>query len=145
MAEFGDVVSTLELDGVREDVKIIFKDTVLIYRVTDIGTLNEATSLYENPTTLTLYDGPGQLTPIRSRRDKFDVIGEGAVFTRQYRLSVPYEAGLADPLEGVQIRDLIQMTVSNDPQLVDRIMEVRDVTTSTNIGYRQITVHDFRE
>lgn len=145
MAEIGDLLSEIELDGIREDVKPIFVDEIHVWRVTSLGTLNEATSLYENPVTETIYQGPAQLTPIRSRRDKFDEIGGGSIFTRQYRLSVPFDAGLADPLEGVQIRDRASITVSRDEQAIGREMEVRDVVVSSNIGYRQITLHDFKE
>ena len=145
MATIGDLLSVIELEGIREDVKPIFVDEIHVWRQTSIGTLNEATSLHENPTTLTIYLGPAQLTPIRSRRDKFDEIGGGSVFTRQYRLSVPYTAGLADPLEGIQIRDRASITISRDPQAIGREMEVRDVVVSSNIGYRQVTLHDFRE
>ena len=141
----GTVLSEVELDGIRDDVEIIFTDEVRVFRVTSKGTLNTATSVFENPTSIVIYEGPGQVTPIRSRRDKFDVIGEGAIFTRQYRLSVPWTAGLVDPLKGAQIRDSVVTFASQDPQLIGREFEVRDVTTSTNIGYRQITVHDFRE
>lgn len=141
----GTVLSEIELDGIRGDVEIIFTDTVRFYRVTSLGTLNTTTSEFESPVSEVIYEGPGQVTPIRSRRDKFDVLGEGAIFTRQYRISIPWEAGLVDPLEGVQIRDHAVTLVSRDPQLVGRVFEVRDATTSTNIGYRQITVHDFRE
>jgi hypothetical protein len=141
----GTVLSEIELDGIRDDVEIIFTDEVRFYRPTSLGTLNTATSQFENSTSGLIYEGPGQVTPIRSRRDKFDVIGEGTIFTRQYRISIPWEAGLVDPLQGVQIRDRAVTLTSRDPQLVGRIFEVRDATTSTNIGYRQITVHDFRE
>lgn len=74
-----------------------------------------------------------------SRRDRFDELGEGLVFTRQYRVNVPYTE------IDIQIRDRFTILTGTDAQLIGREMEVRDVVVGTNMGYRRIMVHDFRE
>ena len=74
-----------------------------------------------------------------SRRDRFDEFGQGLIFTRQYRIVLPH------PADGIQIRDIWTTTSSDDTQLIGREMEVRDVMVGTIVGYRSLTVHDFRE
>ncbi len=86
-----------------------------------------------------IFTGKCSIYPIKSRRDRFDEFGHGLIFTRQYRIVLPHTA------DNVQIRDLWTATSSDDPQLIGRELEIRDVIVSTILGYRSLTVHDFRE
>lgn len=135
-----DLITPNELAGLRTDVDQIFSYECNITRDQGEGDLNENTSEYDNkPDDLVLYNGPYFLSPIISRRDRFDEFGEGLIFTRQYRVAIPYT------VDNIQIRDLFVAVTSDDPQLVGRPMLVRDVLVATHLGYRRLTVQDTRE
>lgn len=135
-----DLVTSNELTGIRTDVEQIFSFRCQVLRSEGRGDLNEATSEYENvPNPTILYDGPYFLTPIISRRDRFDEFGQGLVFTRQYRVDIPFDE------DTIQIRDTFIALTSDDTQVVGREMLVRDVLVGTHLGYRRLTVQDTRE
>lgn len=135
-----DLLDDLELAGIRLDVDpFLFEDACTITRTTDQGTVNTITGELESPTSLPIYTGTCSLYPIESRRDRFDEFGQGLIYTRQYRVVLPYD------VPEILIRDIFTLTASDDPQAVGRPMEVRDVILSTNLGYRRLTVQDVRE
>lgn len=135
-----DLITPTELAGVRTDVDQFFSYECNVFRDEGLGALNEATGLYDSPPADTvIYNGPYHLSPIISRRDRFDEFGEGLVFTRQYRVIIPYDQ------DDIQIRYYFQAVTSDDTQLVGRPMLVRDVIVGTHIGYRRLTVQDTRE
>ncbi len=111
-----DLITANELAGVRTDVDQIFSYECEITRSEGKGTLNTNTSRYENPPDPTLiYNGPYLLAPIISRRDRFDEFGQGLVFTRQYRVVIPYTA------DDIQIRDSFVAITADDPQLAGNV------------------------
>ncbi len=134
-----DLVTDSELAGIRLDVEPIFSDTGKIERLTDLGTLDHDTGLYTGPTRITIYEGVLSIHPIISRRDRFDEVGQGLVFSRQYRIDLPWF------VDDVQIRDLFTGITSDDPQVPGREMLVRDVLIGSNLGYRRLTVQDTGE
>lgn len=129
-------ISDLELAYIRDDAAQLFKDVGVIERITTLGVLDHDTAEFVGEVRATIYDGPCSIYPIESRRDRFDEFGQGLIFTRQYRVSLPWDE------EDIQIRDLFHLTISNDPQAINREMEVRDVFVSTLLGYRRLTVQD---
>lgn len=133
-----ELISTAEVDGVRADIEQLYVDQGRFYRLIGKPALNP-NGTADPPPEADIYVGRMSVYPIMSRRDRFDELAEGLVFTRQYRVEVPWDT--AD----IQIRDRLIVTVSRDPELIGRILEVRDVIVETNIGLRRITVHDFRE
>ncbi len=139
-----ELISTSELAGIRLDAEQLFVDACIIERRPTSKTdstreVERGTGqLIDDPREL-LYTGKCSIYPIKSRRDRFDEFGQGLIFTRQYRIVLPHTA------DDIQIRDLWTATSSDDTQLVGREMEVRDVIVSTILGYRSLTVHDFRE
>lgn len=134
-----ELLSQEELDGIREDTRQTSEvDICLIERIVDEGTLLPNGLIVVGPRA-TIYTGFCAIYPILSRRDRFDEFGEGLTFTRQYRVDLPWH------VDNVQIRDRFTVTVSEDPQLLGREFEVRDVVVETNVGVRRLTVHDFRE
>lgn len=133
-------VTDEELAGIRADAnQQLFKDAGRIERITSLGTLNKATAHFEGEVRELIYEGPCSLYPIMSRRDRFDEFGQGLIFTRQYRLVLPWT------VDDAQIRDRFIATKSDDPQMIGRELEVRDVVVSTILGYRRLTLHDSRE
>lgn len=132
-------ISDVEVAGIRADAEQLFKDECVVERITDWGTVNSSTAALENETRSTIYSGRCSIYPIMSRRDRFDEFGQGLVFTKQYRVVLPYTA------DDIQQRDRFYITSSNDTQLINREMEVRDVVMSSMLGYRRLTVQDTRE
>ena len=134
-----DNLDRLELAGARTDLLVELTDTCTIERITDKGTVNRTTAELVGETRDTIYTGICDCAPIRSRRDRFDTFGEALIFTRQYRVILPHDS--AD----IQIRDIFTVTSSEDPEMVGRPMEVRDVHVTTDNIARTVTVHDSRE
>ena len=132
------LIDALELAGIRTDLDGFFDDVGIIERIITPGVL-QANGTIAGEIRTTIYSGKMSVDPLLSRRDRFDEFGQGLVFTRQYRVDLPYT------VTTVQIRDRIRITTSQDPQLVGREMEVRDVIVETDVGLRRLTVHDFRE
>jgi hypothetical protein len=139
-----ELISASELAGIRADAQQLFVDACIIERQptskeTTVREVQRGTGeLIDDPRTL-IYTGACSIYPIKSRRDRFDEFGQGLIFTRQYRIVLPYT------VDDVQIRDIWTATSSDDTQLIGREMEVRDVLVSTILGYRSLTVHDSRE
>lgn len=137
-----ELISSEELAGIREDANQLFVDACVIERIPTDKTSRQVErgtgQLIEDPREL-IYSGQCSIYPIKSRRDRFDEFGQGLIFTRQYRVVLPYDTN------DVQIRDRFTVTSSDDGQLIGREMEVRDVLVSTIQGYRSVTVHDTSE
>ena len=134
-----ELLTDEELAGIRVDAQTVINvDECIVERIVSEGTLLPNGFIVKDPR-LNIYTGPCAVYPLLSRRDRFDEIAEGLIFTRQYRVDLPWDE--AD----VQIRDRFKVTTTNDPQLLNREMEVRDVVVETNIAIRRLTVHDFRE
>lgn len=134
-----ELISQLELDGIRIDTTPLFVDLCTIVRPTGPPLFDPVNEDVEPETTVPIYSGVCSIYPIESRRDRFDEFGQGLIFTRQYRVVLPWD------VDDIQIRDRVTITQSQDPQLENRPMEVRDVFVSTNLGYRRLTVHDTAE
>jgi hypothetical protein len=139
-----ELISASELAGIRADAQQLFVDACTIERqpTSKLDSIREVErgtgQLIDDPREL-IYTGSCSIYPIKSRRDRFDEFGQGLIFTRQYRVTLPHSE------DDVQIRDIVTITSSDDTQLIGREMEVRDVIVSTILGYRSLTVHDFRE
>ncbi len=139
-----ELISSSELDGIRLDAVQLFVDACVIERQPTSKTdstrdVERGTGqLIDDPREL-IYTGVCSIYPIKSRRDRFDEFGQGLIFTRQYRVVLPYTA------DDIQIRDIFSATGSDDTQLVGRELQVRDVIVSTILGYRSLTVHDSAE
>lgn len=134
-----ELLTSTELAGIRTDVDQLFEDIGIIERIISKGTLDHDTAEFSGEVREVVYSGPMSCYPIISRRDRFDEVGQGLVFTRQYRIQIPHTA------DDVQIRDLVTLTASEDSQLIGRELLVRDVMVATNIGYRRLTVQDSTE
>ncbi len=139
-----ELISADELAGIRSDAVQLFVDACIVERqpTSKLDSTREVErgtgQLIDDPREL-IYTGNCSIYPIKSRRDRFDEFGQGLIFTRQYRVVLPYTAST------IQIRDIFTSTSSDDAQLVGRELEVRDVIVSTILGYRSLTVHDSAE
>lgn len=132
-----DLLSELEMVGLRTDAETLFVDTGTFYRPLTSEEFDRATETMTGADTdILIYSGRMSIYPIMARRDRFDEQGQGLIFIRQYRVILPWFEG------EIQIRDRFEIVTSRDPQLAGRVFEVRDVAVSTNVGYRRVTVHD---
>lgn len=136
-----ELISDLEVDGVRVDVEQLFEDVGTIHRPDpdQKGDFDPDTGDVTAPVEDLIYSGRLFAYPISARRDTVDEQGEGLIYVRQYRIGLPWDS------PEVQLRDKVRITESRDPDLIGRPMEVRDVYVSTNVGYRRLTVHDVGE
>lgn len=135
-----ELISKLELDGMRADVEQLFTDMGRIIRPTGTPEYDRATDSFIGADTFDIiYEGRATFYPIMSRRDRFDEQGQGLIFIRQYRVMIPWDEA------EIQIRDIYQPLTSDDPYIIGRSFEVRDVVGSSIIGYRRLTVHDPKE
>lgn len=132
-------LTDIELDWIRVDQTAELDAFCLVYRITDPGTISKVDGLFTGPTSVTIFSGLCSVTPIVSRRDRFDVHGEQQVYQNQYRVLLPYDA------DGIRIGDLLQVTSSEDPDFVTKEMEVKDVLLVTDISLRRLTVIDIDE
>lgn len=136
-----ELLSDLELAGIRADTTQLFVDEGTVHRPdpNNDADFDPDTGAITDQTETLIYTGVMSIYPIESRRDRFDEFGQGLIFTRQYRVILPWDT------PKFQIRDVVRATVSDDPKLIGRRMEVRDTFVSTILGYRRLTVHDIRE
>lgn len=132
-------LTDIELDWIRVDQTAELDAQGLIYRITDPGTISKVTGLFTGPSSVTIYSGLISVTPIVSRRDRFDVHGEQQIYQNQYRVLLPYDA------DGIHIGDFLQVTSSEDPDFVTKEMEIKDVLLVTDISLRRLTAIDISE
>jgi hypothetical protein len=129
-------ITDFELDCMREDQEAEMDDQCIIDYISDRGALNEATSEYDNPTWTTVYTGKCSVFPIVARRDRMDSRGEHFLLQRQYRIHLPWDSGDIAP------KMRFRATTTQDPQLLNRDLEVRDVYLVSQPSQRRIVVHD---
>ena len=131
-----ELISTLELDGIRADAEQLFVDECTVRRPATDATFDTDTETLTPGTETPIYSGRCSGYPMSARRDRFAVQGEGLIYIRQYRVIFPWD------VDDIQVDDLIRFTVSDDPQIIGRRLEIRDVFVSTILGYRRVTAHD---
>lgn len=133
-------ISPLELSGIRSDSEQVFVITCDIERRTKRVPADVAADASMPQPTTTLYtDLRCSVYPIMARRDRFDEFGQSLIFTRQYRLDLPFDT------DNIRIRDLVTIKTSTDSRMLGRVFEVRDVVEGTNSGYRRVTLQDAGE
>ena len=94
-----------------------FIDTVTITRVTDRGTFNDSTGVYDGGAGSTIYIGGGLIRPMSST-DK-QQFGEQQVTGAMYDVLLPYDAG------DFQIEDTVTIdATTHDVDLVGAVMLV---------------------
>lgn len=88
-----------------------------------------------------IYEGPVEFSTIEARRDRYETrVGEH-VYLKQYRVSIP-----ASTLTVPQENDRYVTTSSHaDPNLVGKVMIVKDVEHDSELSKRRITVIDENE
>ena len=130
-------LTDLERRAVQEDFLELLSDRALFYRIDSASELQEGGS-FSAETAHVVYEGPCSITPIVSRRDRFDEFGEGLIYQLQYRVLLPHDA------TGIQITDRLEVLESDDEEMFNRNFEVRDVHRTSEIGQRRVTVHDIQ-
>lgn len=82
----------------------------------------------------TVYEGRCRLRPTGGER--IVMAGEAQVTLRMFDLTVPWDA------TGFKVNQLVTITSSNDPHLLDRVYNVRDVQGGSDTAYRRLVVED---
>lgn len=136
-----DLLSQLELDGIREDAEQLFSEaTVTFTRDPIVESANVSADGTLSKTPITLFANLRcRYAPVLARRDRFDEVGLALVFTRQYRIKVPWDT------TGLRVGDYAEITASNDPDVIDRNFVVRDVVMTEDNSLRIVTVQDSDE
>jgi hypothetical protein len=149
------LLDSLELDCLRSDLELVITgdtslngvggDTCQISRTDNpnqLGTFNETTGLYENPTVTIKYTGPCYISPLVFRRDRQEEVGGRAGRIRVYRVKIPW----VDPFD-VELMDnfVITQSADGDSEILDLELKVVDILYGSEGGARRITVQDFAE
>lgn len=137
------LISDLELDGIYLDTtEQLFVDTGRILRY-HRGTyaVNQTTGAVTQGAPTVIYTGECSVFTISSRRDRFDERGGALIFSRQYRIILPPSVQATD----IQLGDTWVTDTSDDPGLIGREMEIKDVLPSSIAGYRRITALDAKQ
>lgn len=132
-----------ELDGIRLDQEQQLDSICMIWRVQNEGTISKIDATLSSPAQITIFTGPCFCAPIVSRRDRFDVHGEQQIYQNQYRILLPYDAGLPD--FSIRVGDFLRVTVSEDPDFLLKDMTVKDVLLVSDISLRRLTTIDIEE
>jgi hypothetical protein len=82
-----------------------------------------------------IYTGPCRVQP-RATDDRVVNVGEEPTSQRDYTVSLPWDA------PEIKVDDLVTVTASNDPLLVDRVLRVLDVAHSTLQTSRELVCED---
>lgn len=146
-----NIVDDFELDGLREDFKNILgihdegtelesfddaKTLVVVNRVVDEGSFNEATGGFDDAVTQTIYTGPAHISPVTYRRDRQELGGGESIRIRQYRAVLPWDSG------EVLIDDKLKVSFCSDPQMEGREFDITDVLYESELAARRISMTD---
>lgn len=131
-------LTDMEYDLLVDDLEAELDDLCKIERIATAGVLQKNGTISGESRT-TLYTGLAcYVAPITARRDRFDVAGGSHQFQLQYRAVLPVTA------VDLQENDILTVTTSNDPDLVGRELQVRDVHRVTDAIVRRLTLHDLQ-
>lgn len=75
-------------------------------------------------------------TAVTGTQDRVARVGERAVSLRLFTVTVPWDT------TGVNVDDVVTITASNDPDLIDRTMRVVDVQAMTDGVYRKLVCEE---
>lgn len=136
------LISDIELAGIRLDAdEQLFVDTGRVLREDQATRTVTAVTMVLTSDYDTIYDGEASIYPISARRDRFDEVGGALIFIRQYRVVLPSAALSVN----IQVGDFWITDTSDDPGVVARMMEVKDVLPGSISGYRRLTVQDHKQ
>lgn len=136
-------LTSWELDGIRLDQEDQLDAICMIWRVHSEGDVSKIDATLSSEAQITIFTGPCFCAPIVSRRDRFDIHGEQQIYQNQYRILLPYDAGLPD--FSIRVGDFIRITVSEDPDFLLKDMTVKDVLLVSDISLRRLTAIDIEE
>lgn len=109
-------------------------DTTYSRTVASDGTVSTASETI-------IYQGRCDISTVVARRDRYETrLGEH-IYLRQYRVSIPVDESAV-----IQESDRFEVISSHsDPQLVGRVMTVKDVHHDSELSKRRITLIDDEE
>ncbi len=141
-----DLITELELDGLREDFDELFgtgalgtsKTTVAITRTRNRtqGDMDPTTLQYPDAVPEVIYTGKAHISPIIFRRDRQEIAGGETQRIRQYRCLLPWDSG------NILIDDVVEIITCSDPNFVGRVLDVTDVPYESELAARRLTLTD---
>lgn len=129
------MLTTAEIDGMRDTSRSALPATCTITRTAGPGTFDSTTGLYDNPTPTTIYTGPCRVRPQDTQQQDTEV-GDLHETLGRYVATLPYDA------DGVQVDDFLTVTDGTDSQLADRPLRVLHVGWSEWEIDRRLIVED---
>ena len=142
-------LSNLELQALRSDQdREIGNGTIGKFYRYDTSPRNntdgktvDASGNVSTATPTIIYQGRCDISTVVARRDRYETrLGEH-IYLRQYRVSIPVDTAAV-----IQEADRFEVISSHaDPQLVGRVMKVKDVHHDSELSKRRITLIDDEE
>lgn len=131
------VLSAAELAQLRTDERALLPDTCTVTRASGEPVFDEATGNYVTPVPTTIYTGACRIAPL-SVQDRAVLFGEASVDLVAYRATFPYDvpAFVKD--------DRVNVTASEDLQLIGRDLEVHSYEVKTLQTKRRVLLQEVR-
>lgn len=82
----------------------------------------------------TVYTGCCRVRPTGG--DRLAVIGDAPRYLRLFDVTIPWDT------VGVTVDDVVTITASNDPHMVDRVLRVTDVLGGSDTAHRRLICQD---
>lgn len=131
------MISAEELAQLREDQETFLPDTCTVTRSDATPTFNEATGQYDADPDSTIYTGACRISAM-DQQQRMAQFGETSVDLLLYIATFPYDAPVFNK------DDVVMVTVSNDPQLVGRTIEVHSVQVDSLLTARRVVLQEVR-
>lgn len=132
------MISEDELAQLRADEEELMPDTCTVKRASATEpTLNTTTGRYNVVAPDTIYTGVCRISPLPVQ-DRAVIFGEKAVDLVAYQASFPHDAPV------FRKDDVLEVTVSADPQLVGRHLEVHGYEVKSLQTKRRVLLEEVR-
>ena len=122
-------IGTRGLASVRKFVARTLVDTVEVRRMEWEHELNSETLVSGYDSGEVIYTGPARVRPTNGQNE---VVGESVMHLRSARVNLLYDA------PAIHRNDVIRVTESANPDLVDRWLQVTEVRLASQEGYKRV-------
>lgn len=131
------MISASELAQLRADEGALLPDTCTVTRASGEPVFDANTGTYTDPNPTTIYTGACRIAPLPVQ-DRAVLFGEASVDLVAYRATFPYNAPqfIKD--------DRVNVTTSQDSQLIGRVLEVHSYEVKTLQTKRRVLLQEVR-
>lgn len=131
------VLTEGELTQLRVDEEALLPDTCTVTRAAGEPVFDANTGTYTTPDPTTIYTGACRIAPLPVQ-DRAVIFGEAAVDLVVYQATFPYNAPVFEK------DDRVNVTVSQDTQLIGRALEVHGYEVKTLQTKRRVLLQEVR-